>query len=54
MKTDPIRTSSQTFLRRNYDAVTTRVEERLARFAMIPMENGEDMQVNYKGVNPKP
>jgi hypothetical protein len=45
VKTDPIRTSSQTFLRRGHDKVTQGVEERLARWAMIPVENGEDMQV---------
>mmetsp|Transcript_21895 Transcript_21895/g.41762 ORF Transcript_21895/g.41762 Transcript_21895/m.41762 type:complete len:348 (+) Transcript_21895:64-1107(+) len=45
VKTDPIRTSSQTFLRRGHDHVTQGIEERLARFAMIPFENGEDMQV---------
>eukprot|EP00242_Pyramimonas_sp_CCMP2087_P015611 CAMPEP_0198201620 /NCGR_PEP_ID=MMETSP1445-20131203/4555_1 /TAXON_ID=36898 /ORGANISM="Pyramimonas sp., Strain CCMP2087" /LENGTH=348 /DNA_ID=CAMNT_0043872109 /DNA_START=203 /DNA_END=1249 /DNA_ORIENTATION=- len=45
VKTDPIRTSSQTFLQRGFDKVTTQVEQRLARYAMIPYENGEDMQV---------
>lgn len=45
VKTDPIRTSFQTFLRRGYDPVVTAIEERLARWAMIPYENGEDMQV---------
>eukprot|EP00240_Pyramimonas_obovata_P015431 CAMPEP_0118956870 /NCGR_PEP_ID=MMETSP1169-20130426/61806_1 /TAXON_ID=36882 /ORGANISM="Pyramimonas obovata, Strain CCMP722" /LENGTH=282 /DNA_ID=CAMNT_0006904919 /DNA_START=186 /DNA_END=1031 /DNA_ORIENTATION=+ len=45
VKTDPIRTSSQTFLQRGSDKVVTAVEERLARFAMIPYENGEDLQV---------
>ena len=46
VKTDPIRTSSQTFLQRGSDKKITAIEERLARFAMIPYENGEDMQVS--------
>ena len=46
VKTDPIRTSSQTFLARGADQVTRGIEERIARFAMIPYEHGEDMQVS--------
>ena len=45
VKLDPIRTSYQTFLRRGSDPVLAEVEERLARFAMIPSYHGEDMQV---------
>eukprot|EP00239_Pterosperma_sp_CCMP1384_P010266 CAMPEP_0197864902 /NCGR_PEP_ID=MMETSP1438-20131217/43353_1 /TAXON_ID=1461541 /ORGANISM="Pterosperma sp., Strain CCMP1384" /LENGTH=382 /DNA_ID=CAMNT_0043483281 /DNA_START=103 /DNA_END=1251 /DNA_ORIENTATION=- len=45
VKTDPIRTSEQTFLMRGQDKVVTDVEERIASFAMIPYENGEDLQV---------
>ena len=42
--------SSQTCLQRAADQATRAVEERIARFAMIPYENSEDMQV--KGSTP--
>ncbi|XRB16001.1 prolyl 4-hydroxylase [Pseudoscourfieldia marina] len=45
VKLDPIRTSYQTFLRRGSDETVTLIEERLARFAMIPAYHGEDMQI---------
>ena len=53
IKTDPIRTSKQTFLARGKYPVVTRVEERLSRFTMLPWYNGEDMQILSYGVGEK-
>jgi len=48
-----IRTSSGTFLRRAQDPVVKEVEERIAAFSMIPVENGEGMQVLHYEVGQK-
>jgi len=40
-----IRTSSGTFLRRNHDDVVADVERRIAEFSMVPVENGEGVQI---------
>ncbi len=40
-----IRTSSGTFLRRNHDEVVSDVERRIAEFSMVPVENGEGVQI---------
>ena len=53
IKTDPIRTSKQTFLARGKYPAVTRVEERLSRFTMLPWYNGEDMQILSYGVGEK-
>ena len=53
IKTDPIRTSRQTFLQRGEYPVVTRVEERLSRYTMLPWYNGEDMQILSYGVGEK-
>jgi len=48
-KYDSIRTSDNGYLRRGQDAVVRGIEEKIAKFAMIPVENGEDIQVlSYK------
>lgn len=43
--TDPIRTSSGTFIPRGYDEVQRRVERRVAEWAQVPVEHQEDLQV---------
>jgi prolyl 4-hydroxylase len=43
-KTDPIRTSEQTFLNRGHFPVVTAIEERLARYTYLPAYHGEDLQ----------
>lgn len=45
VKTDPIRTSYQTFLVRRSSAIVTKIDERVARFTGLPWYHGEDMQV---------
>ena len=40
-----VRTSTGHFLTRDEDAVVSRIEERIAAFAMIPADHGEGMQI---------
>lgn len=42
-----VRTSSGTFFGRNSSVIVGRVEERIARWSMLPTDHGEDMQVLY-------
>uniref|UniRef100_A0A061QZX7 procollagen-proline 4-dioxygenase n=1 Tax=Tetraselmis sp. GSL018 TaxID=582737 RepID=A0A061QZX7_9CHLO len=44
-KLDAIRTSYGTFLRRGRDNVVSSIEERIALWTKLPVENGEDIQV---------
>mmetsp|Transcript_23903 Transcript_23903/g.32870 ORF Transcript_23903/g.32870 Transcript_23903/m.32870 type:complete len:368 (+) Transcript_23903:289-1392(+) len=44
-KIDNIRTSSGMFLDRGSDEVQRRIEERIAQFSMLPVANGEALQV---------
>uniref|UniRef100_A0ACD5TU47 Uncharacterized protein n=1 Tax=Avena sativa TaxID=4498 RepID=A0ACD5TU47_AVESA len=45
-----VRTSSGMFLPKNQDAVVARIEERIAAWTLLPLENGEAMQIlRYEG-----
>ena len=48
-----VRTSTGHFLQREQDAVVARIEERIAAFAMIPVDHGEGMQVLHYGEGQK-
>lgn len=42
---DDIRTSSGTFFSRGQNHLITRIEERIAAWTMLPVKNGEGLQV---------
>lgn len=42
---DNVRTSKGTFLARLHDPIIKRIEERISRISMVPVENGEDIQL---------
>ena len=44
-----IRTSSGTFLERGQDDIVKRVEEKIAAWTLLPVGNGEGMQVRTHG-----
>ena len=50
VKTDPIRTSYQTFLVRRSSEMVIKVDERIARAVGLPWYHGEDMQVLRYGI----
>ena len=51
--TPPGPRSEQTFLNRGQFPLVTKIEERLARYTMLPWQNGEDMQILKYGIGQK-
>lgn len=47
------RTSSSTFLKRGQDNIISRIEKRIAAFALIPEEHGEGIQILHYGIGQK-
>lgn len=48
-----IRTSKGTFLHRGHDDVVEDIERRIAEFAMVPVENGEGIQILQYNIGEK-